>query len=184
MPSYPRPPPPRPTLTSVNPVRRRARGARGARQRPSPRCAARRPSGRRGRSPCRCRPPPPAARAPACRRPPRTTPPRPPRARRRASGRGTPAALPLLRGCGLGAGAHEVLDRARWLRAALDPVVVALFVDDERGGLRLRVVVPDRLDEAAIARRALVGHDHAPDRVLLAAHSREPDSYAHMTATG
>jgi hypothetical protein len=30
----------------------------------------------------------------------------------------------------------------------------------------------------------LVGHDHAPDRVLLAAHSCEPHSYGHWGAEG
>ena len=43
----------------------------------------------------------------------------------------------------------------------------ALLVDHDRRGVGLRVVVADRLDRAAVARRALVGDDDAPDRVLL-----------------
>ena len=49
----------------------------------------------------------------------------------------------------------------------------------DRRGLGLRVVVADRLDEAAVARRALVGDDHAPDRILLAPHAGEANSYGH-----
>src|SRR4029453_5263202 len=74
--------------------------------------------------------------------------------------------------------------RVRRLRPAGDPVLEALLVDHDRGGLGLRVVVPDRLDEAAIARRALVGDDHAPDRILLAPHAGEADSYGHRGREG
>ena len=41
------------------------------------------------------------------------------------------------------------------------------------------VVLADGLDDAAVARGALVGDDDAPDRVLLAAHAGEPESNCH-----
>jgi hypothetical protein len=47
----------------------------------------------------------------------------------------------------------------------------ALLVEDDLGRLGLRVVAPDLLDHAAVARRALIGHDDAPDGVLLAPHA-------------
>src|SRR5437764_248924 len=47
-------------------------------------------------------------------------------------------------------------------------------------GLRLGVVVTDRLDHSPVAGRALVGDDDAPDRVLLAAHPGEPQPYRHV----
>jgi hypothetical protein len=66
---------------------------------------------------------------------------------------------------------RELLHLVARLRAASDPVLQTLLVEHDRRGIGLRVVVADRLDEAAIARRALVGDDHAPDRVLLAPHA-------------
>src|SRR4051794_40952843 len=84
-------------------------------------------------------------------------------------------------GVGLGDAldAEELLDRVGRLRAVLQPVLGALLVDDDLRGLRLRVVAADRLDHAAVTRRALIGDDDAPDRVLLAPHAGESDSYGH-----
>src|SRR5204862_2582729 len=53
------------------------------------------------------------------------------------------------------------------------------LVDDDLGRLRLRVVTADRLDHAAVTRRALIGDDYAPDRILLAPHAGESYSYGH-----
>jgi hypothetical protein len=39
--------------------------------------------------------------------------------------------------------------------------------------------VADRLDHTTVTRRALVGDDDTPYRVLLTAHSREPEPYRH-----
>src|SRR5919199_4525035 len=65
------------------------------------------------------------------------------------------------------------------LRALGQPGADLVLVDADRRRGGLRVVLPDRLDEAAVARRALVGDHHAPDRVLAAAHAGEPQSYCH-----
>src|SRR4051794_21264419 len=61
----------------------------------------------------------------------------------------------------------------------LEPVLGTLLVDHDLRGPRLRVVAADRLDHAAVTRRALIGDDDAPDRVLLAPHAGESDSYGH-----
>ena len=49
----------------------------------------------------------------------------------------------------------------------VEPVADALLVQDDRRRVGLRVVAADRLDDAAVAGRAAVGDDDAPDRVLL-----------------
>src|SRR3954469_4823738 len=61
----------------------------------------------------------------------------------------------------------------------LEPVLGALLVDHDLRGLRLRVVAADRLDHAAVTRRALIGNGDAPDRILLAPHAGESNSYGH-----
>src|SRR3954470_18466912 len=75
--------------------------------------------------------------------------------------------------------AQELPDRIGRLRAIVEPVPRALLVDHDLRGLGLRVVAADRLDHTAVARRALVGDDDAPDRILLAPHAGEADSYGH-----
>src|SRR5213079_2753795 len=75
--------------------------------------------------------------------------------------------------------AQELLDRVGRLRAVLEPVLGTLLVDHDLRGLRLRVVAADRLDHAAVTRRAQIGDDDAPDRILLAPHAGESDSYGH-----
>ena len=65
---------------------------------------------------------------------------------------------------------------SQWLRA--------LLVELDRRGLGLRVVLADRLDRAPVARRAFVGDDDAPDRVLLRTHPSKSDSDCHWAAAG
>src|SRR5947207_4401366 len=65
-------------------------------------------------------------------------------------------------------------DGLGWLCAAVEPVAGAVFVDDDLGWLGLRVVAADGLDHATVARGALVGDDHAPDRILLPATTVSP----------
>src|SRR3954447_10402153 len=74
-------------------------------------------------------------------------------------------------------GAEELPDRLGGLCTALEPVAGALLVagDLRRGGLG--GVAGRRLDHAAVARRTLVRHDDAPDRILLATHAGQPESY-------
>src|SRR5207248_7158806 len=43
------------------------------------------------------------------------------------------------------------------------------------------VIAPDGLDHAAVARRALVGHDDAPDRVLPTPDARQPYTYCQVS---
>ena len=51
-----------------------------------------------------------------------------------------------------------------------------LFIDLERGRLGDGIVVADRFDDAAIARRAALGGDDAVARSLLGAHTLESKS--------
>src|SRR4051812_37989295 len=74
-------------------------------------------------------------------------------------------------------GAEELPDRLGGLCTALQPVAGALLVEDDLGRVGLGVVAADRLDHASVARRALVRHDDAPDRILLATHAGQPESY-------
>src|SRR5262249_14603463 len=76
-------------------------------------------------------------------------------------------------------GAQQGGDRLRRLGAVLEPVTRALLVELDRRGLGLRVVATDRLDRAAVARRALVGDDDPPDRVLLRSDAPQSDSHCH-----
>ena len=52
-------------------------------------------------------------------------------------------------------------------RAGLQPVRQPLAIDHQRLRLRARVVVPEHLDEPAVARRPALGHDHAEERPVL-----------------
>src|SRR4051812_11187129 len=71
-------------------------------------------------------------------------------------------------------GLEQLGDRRRGLGAALEPVVDALLVENDRRRVGLRVVAADRLDEAAVTRGAPVSDDDAPHRVLLPADAGEP----------
>src|SRR5262245_12273510 len=74
---------------------------------------------------------------------------------------------------GLAAGGLDALDAkqrrhgAGRLGAVVQPVARAVLVDHDQRRVRLRVVLADGLDRATVARRALVGDDDPPDRVLL-----------------
>src|SRR6476661_858010 len=70
-------------------------------------------------------------------------------------------------------GAKQRRDGPRRLGALLQPVLGAIAVDRDQGRVRLRVVLADRLDRAAVARRARIGHDDPPDRVLLGSDSSQ-----------
>src|SRR5215218_1141671 len=91
----------------------------------------------------------------------------------------------IRRRSGLAAGGFDALGpqqgghRLRRLRPVLEPVARALLVDVDRRGLGLRVVLADRLDRAPVTRRAFVGDDDAPDRVLLGTHASKSDSDCH-----
>src|SRR3954471_18833607 len=87
---------------------------------------------------------------------------------------------PPLAGGGVDAlGLQELADLGRRLGALGEPLADAVLLEDDRRGLRLRVVLAHGLDEAPVARRALVGHHDPPDRVLLAAHAGQSQSYCH-----
>src|SRR6476620_486409 len=76
-------------------------------------------------------------------------------------------------------GPQQGRNRLRRLGAVLKPVLGALLVDVDRRGLGLRVVLADRLDRAPVTRRAFVGDDDAPDRVLLRTHASKSDADCH-----
>ena len=96
--------------------------------------------------------------------------------RRTSSSSSTPALTRRARG-----GLHEALHRVARLRALRDPVVDLGLVEIDRGGVGLRVVAPDDLDEPAVARRAAVGDDDPVDRILLRAHPGQPDACSHSS---
>src|SRR2546423_13583773 len=72
---------------------------------------------------------------------------------------------------------QQLADGVGGLSAAREPIADALFVEHDRRGLGLRVVLADRLDHATVALRALVGDDHAPDRILAPADAGQSESY-------
>ena len=76
----------------------------------------------------------------------------------------------------------RVGDRLRRPCALLQPVLRSVLVDHDEGWIGLRVVLADRLDRAAVPRRALVGDDNPPDRVLLAPDPAKSDSHGHAAA--
>src|SRR4051794_1801341 len=75
--------------------------------------------------------------------------------------------------------AQELADLRGGRGAGGDPVAHAVLVDRDGRGLGLGVVLPQDLDVAAVAGRALIGGDDAPDRVLLRAHARQSESNCH-----
>src|SRR5690606_3428700 len=62
-----------------------------------------------------------------------------------------------------------------------EPVIRPFLVDHDGRRLGLRVVLADRFDRAAITRRALVGDNDSPDRVLLRTNSSKSDTDCHWT---
>src|SRR5207247_2241761 len=71
----------------------------------------------------------------------------------------------------------------RRLRALAEPVLDLLFVELDRGRIRLRVVAPHDLDELAVARRARVGDDDAVDRILLRPDARQTHLHSHSATS-
>src|SRR5215210_5992552 len=61
---------------------------------------------------------------------------------------------------------QQLADLGRRLSALGQPVSDPLLVEADRRRLGLRVVLTDRLDEAPVTGRALVGDDDPPHRVL------------------
>src|SRR3954447_6322726 len=91
--------------------------------------------------------------------------------------------IPALTAYGLDAlDPQQRRDRPGGRRARREPVAGAILVDHDQRGIRLRVVLPDRLDRPAVPRRSLVGDHDTPDRVLLAANPAESDSHGHAAA--
>src|SRR5690606_22279218 len=66
---------------------------------------------------------------------------------------------------------EQAANRIRRLGAVLQPFEGFLLVDLQLRRLGERVVIPDFLDEPAVARRTGVGHHHAVERLLVGAHS-------------
>src|SRR5581483_6771893 len=127
------------------------------------------------RSPCRRRRARRAGRGRARRRA-LPLPPAPRSDRPRARARETRAAPPLLFDAG---DFDQLRDRFRRLRALAEPVLHLRLVEVDRGGIGLRVVAPDDVEELPVTRRARVGRDDAVDRVLLRAHAGEPQLDCH-----
>src|SRR3954468_13039639 len=80
-------------------------------------------------------------------------------------------------------GAQQSGDGGGRLGAVGKPVLGAIRVDHDRRRVGLGVVMPDRLDGPAVARRATIGDHDAPDRVLTRPDSSQPDSYGHLRRT-
>src|SRR4051812_25724690 len=104
------------------------------------------------------------------------------RARNSSRSRTGPSTQPLAAGRLDALGAEERGDRLGRARALLQPVLRPVLVDHDQRGVGLRVVLADRLDRATVARRALVGDDHPPDRVLLAPDPPKSNSHGHAAA--
>src|SRR5207247_4268837 len=75
--------------------------------------------------------------------------------------------------------AQEVRHGLGRLCALAEPCEGPVLVDVDDRGLLERVVLPDDLDELAVARAALVRHHHPVVRLLLLAHPRQPDPDRH-----
>ena len=65
----------------------------------------------------------------------------------------------------------------RRLRSLGEPLARLRFVDDDGSRFGARIVVTENLDEAAVARRARVGHDESIRRLFLRAHAAQSNSY-------
>src|SRR6202051_4569492 len=63
------------------------------------------------------------------------------------------------------------------LSALLEPAHDFVAVDLDHHGVGHRIVVPEVLDEPAVARRSRVRHNEAVERVLLRPHPPQPDLY-------
>src|SRR5690242_9835746 len=114
------------------------------------------------------RKPPPRLNPPP---PPRLNPPPPPRRKSRRGGRllcsSLKDSLPL----------QQAARRFARLCSLLQPLLHFVHVDLDLDRLRHRVVVPQMLDKASVARRARVRHHQAVEGVFLRPHPPKPDLY-------
>src|SRR5438132_9337253 len=103
--------------------------------------------------------------------PPRLKPPPLPRRKSRRGGRllctSLKDSLPL----------QQAARRLAWLCALLQPLLHFVHVDLDLDRFGHRVVVPEVLDKAAVARRARVCHHEAVEGVLFRPHPPQPDLY-------
>src|SRR3989442_5109230 len=72
---------------------------------------------------------------------------------------------------------QQAARRLVWLCALLQPLLHFVHVDLDLDRFRHRVVVPEVLDKAAVARRARVRHHEAVEGVFLRPHPPQPDLY-------
>src|SRR3984893_14671651 len=72
-----------------------------------------------------------------------------------------------------------MLHGVRRLRAFLDPLRSLVGRDLDRRRIGQRVVMPDDFDEAAVARRARIGHDHAVGWLSGGPRPSQSDVYRH-----
>src|SRR5207249_1176237 len=72
---------------------------------------------------------------------------------------------------------QQAARRLAWLCALLQPLLDFVHVDLDLDRFRHRVVVPEVLDKAAVARRARVRDHQAVEGVLLRPHPPQPDLY-------
>src|SRR5207245_5411294 len=72
---------------------------------------------------------------------------------------------------------QQAARRLAWLCALLQPLLHFVHVDLDLDRFRHRVVVPEVLDKAAVARRARVRHHEAVEGVFLRPHPPQPDLY-------
>src|SRR5438034_1373064 len=103
--------------------------------------------------------------------PPRLKPPLPPRRKSRRGGRllctSLKDSLPL----------QQAARRLARLCALLQPLLHFFHIDLDLHRVGHRVVVPEVLDEAAVARRARVRHHETVEGVFLGPHPPQPDLY-------
>src|SRR2546430_169446 len=117
--------------------------------------------------------PGPLAAGLSCRNspPPRLKPPLPPRRKSRRGGRllctSLKDSLPL----------QQAARRLARLCALLQPLLYFFHIDLDLHRVGNRVVVPEVLDEAAVARRARVRHHETVEGVFLGPHPPQPDLY-------
>src|SRR5437899_6582189 len=72
---------------------------------------------------------------------------------------------------------QQAARRFAGLRALLQPLHNFVHVDLDLHGFRHRVVVPEMLDKAAVARRSRVRHHETVEGVFLRPHPPQPDLY-------
>src|SRR5262249_24537428 len=76
-------------------------------------------------------------------------------------------------------GLDQAGDGFRRLRALAEPILDLLVIELDRRGLGLRIVPADDLEEPPVTGGTRVGRHHAVVRVLLGAHTCEPELDCH-----